>query len=251
MKITRKAIFELDHEDLASIEELVIVLNPGNGIEPVVLNFDDQFRLVGNLDLIKKSEIANVNVQEILESAPARNSGKSLEETMLERIEVFPEGEESVGEPFVNHVISINYDFLPPVSACEKEFPFRNTKIVPYNMSVSHDTLESFIKRFIYNKNIKKSFEEKIYEFFIGNELGRKFELKTINAWCAGLWMVMDPYGFKSACGGKITFRAIEFAFRDIRKQLEERVVVTNGRLPKVIIPVIEDKRKTRYKKTS
>lgn len=253
MKVTRTLRFELGQDELANVEELVIVLNPGNGAEPKYLTFDQDFNLVSHQSLLPavkmrrhyKSRKTEDDVSRVI---TATNNEESAAEIVEEVVNEKPE--EAISEPFIKAITTEDSDFLLPVPACEKDLQFRNTKITPYSMTVTHDSLENFIKKFIYNKKSGKLFEDKIYAFYI-NDLGTKFQLKTVNAWCAGLWMVIDPYGFKEACGGKVTYRAIEFAFRDIRSQLEERVIRALGHLPKPVKPLVEDKRKTRFKKTS
>ncbi|MFZ4631992.1 MAG: hypothetical protein ACOYL8_02140 [Patescibacteria group bacterium] len=254
MKVTRKMIFELGPDELDNIEELVIVLNPGNGVNKVTLNFDSDFNLISDQPLLlavktrrqyKRRKTENEVSQAITTTNPEESVVEIAEEIVDEKTK------ETIDETFIEAIIAKDSDFLLPVSACEKDFAFRNTRIIPYTMDVTHDSLESFMAKFIYNKNSRKSFEEKIYGFFLEDMLGVKFNFKLVSAWHAGLWMVMDPYGFRDACGGKVTYRVIEFAFNKIRKQLEERIIHIHGHLPKPVKPIIEDKRKTRFKKAS
>lgn len=257
MKVTRKAIFELGPEDLANIEELVIVLNPENVLKPITLNFDQNFVLISDQSLLPKVTRRHYKIRKTLvdveapQEVEATNS-EAIPSEITEVVEVVTEKpKEAVSDLFVKAITAENPDFLAPVPDCEKDVPFRNTRIKPYTMDVTHDSLENFMLKFIYNKKSRKSFEQKIYGFYLEDKLGVKFNFKLVNAWHAGLWMVMDPYGFKDACGGKITYRVIEFAFRDIRKQLEERVVTIHGHLPQPVKPIVEDKRKIRFKKAS
>lgn len=213
MKVTRTLRFELGQEELVNVEELVIVLNPGNGIEPKVLKFDKDFNLINA-------------------AAPA------VPEAEL--------GEEKIGENFISTITAEKSKcdlFLPPVPQCEKTLMFRRSELKPYTMAITHEDLLVAINTFTFGKN-RKVFENKIYEFFIENPLGQKFYFKQMSPWHIGLWLVMDPYGLLEACGGAVTFRAIEFSFRDIRKQLEERIIKIHGHLPVHVKPVIKEKRK-------
>lgn len=241
MKVTRTLRFELGQDELANIEELVIVLNPGNGIAPRYLTFDQDFNLVEK----KKAKAGRIRVvrshnqiNRAKQPAQENEENQAVQENEANR--------EKIDESFISAIISDKSKlepFLAPVSDCEKTLLFRRSELKPYSMAIAHEPLQDGINRFTFGKN-RTIFEQKIYEFFIENPLGQLFYFKQMSPWHIGLWMVMDPYGLLEVCGGAVTFRAIEFSFRDIRKQLEERVIKAHGHLPIPIKPAVKEKRK-------
>ncbi len=269
MKVSQEVtkVIEVGPEDLVNVTKLIIVLNPGNGLEPIILNFDQSFTLISdqlfsdeirprrpyklkkradkagheNLEESSDVKLENDSVEVNSDVSSGKNHADKLKDIAAEQ------SEESIGETFIKSVTEKDSDFLPKIPCGEKSFPFRNTKIVPYTMGVTLNTLDEFVRKFIYRDDCRKKFENKIYAFFIENDLGKKFEFRVLNAWHAGLWMVLYPYGFKEANGGKITFRLVEFAFCNIRKQLEQRVTQAHGHLPLPRKPAATGERKKYY----
>ena len=215
MKIARTLRFELDAEELSNVQELTIVLNGPNGQKTFCFNQD--FDLMHDKQNQKSKLVRRRAIRFISSEKPV-----SIETVI----------ESALDEKFESQTLLLG-KFLPMVPATQESLPFKKSVIKPYTMAETRASLESLVTRFIYGKN-RKSFEEKIFAFFIDNPTGQKFNFRTVTIWNVGLWMLMDPDALLEACGGAITFRAIEFAFRDVRKQLEERVLCINGHMPKL-----------------
>jgi len=197
-----RKVIAIGPEDLLNVTELIIVINPGSGTEETHLFFDKQFKQIfpaskkecDQVVAVSKSTKTPMNCKEITFEKPVEENS-SLEKGQL----------------------------LPPISKEIEEIKFRNQKVIPYTIKNAHEPLQDFIRKFIF-WGLHKTFEEKAYAFFIDNEEGKKFGIKTLDSWGIGLWMMCDPYGLLEACKGAPTFRAMEFAFSRIKEQLKERV---------------------------
>ena len=221
MKVSQQVrkVIEIGQDDLLNVTELLIVINPGQGIEEKTLLFDSQFNQIFHSD--KEEE------KPALISTPGATA--SIEECHEPNSEVNEEMEQKAEEALTFNLKP--NEFLPPLPENLGEFKFKNQKLRPYNMTNVHAPLQEFIDRFIFWGN-KKDFEEKAYAFFLESVNGQKFGIKTLDTWGMGLWMFSDPNSFLEACKGAPTFRAVEFSFSQVKNQLKERIIYMHGSVP-------------------